>query len=136
MYFLHYYKYHYFGAYGKFKHLLSCKTYGVDWCRNIINLLSKLNDKIQEAKDENEIIYKAWKRIESLFMDDVANFNNFLLEKDETSEDMNSDKFEKLYNAIFNSRELTKIGTLIFNKNAVNIIKNIDSRLSKKYKHK
>ena len=82
----YYYKYHYFGAYGKFKHLLSCKTYGVDWCRNIINLLSKLNDKIQEAKDENEIIYKAWKRIESLFMDDVANFNNFLLEK-ESNED-------------------------------------------------
>lgn len=86
LYIEHYYKYHYFGAYGKFKHLLSCKTYGVDWCRNVINLLSKLNDKIQEAKDENEIIYKAWKRIESLFMDDVANFNNFLLEK-ESNED-------------------------------------------------
>ena len=86
LYIEYYYKYHYFGAYGKFKHLLSCKTYGVDWCRNIINLLSKLNDKIQEAKDENEIIYKAWKRIESLFMDDVANFNNFLLEK-ESNED-------------------------------------------------
>ena len=77
LYIEYYYKYHYFGAYGKFKHLLSCKTYGVDWCRNIINLLSKLNDKIQEAKDENEIIYKAWKRIESIFMDDVANFNKF-----------------------------------------------------------
>lgn len=51
-----------------------------------MSLLSKLNDKIQEAKDENEIIYKAWKRIESLFMDDVANFNNFLLEK-ESNED-------------------------------------------------
>lgn len=36
LYIEHYYKYHYFGAYGKFKHLLSCKTYGVDWCRNVI----------------------------------------------------------------------------------------------------
>lgn len=75
--------------------------------------------------------------ISNVFSNLPENFlDSFLLEKDETSEDMNSDKFEKLYNAIFNSRELTKIGTLTFNKNAVNIIKNIDSRLSKKYKHK
>lgn len=86
LYIEHYYNYHYFGAYGKFKHLLSCKTYGVDWCKSIINLLSKLNNKIQETKDENEIVYKSWKRIESLFMDDVANFNNFLLDK-ESNED-------------------------------------------------
>lgn len=78
----------------------------------------------------SEPISKVFRNLPENFLD------NFLLEKDETSEDMNSDKFEKLYNAIFNSRELTKIGTLIFNKNAVNIIKNIDSRLSKKYKHK
>ena len=78
----------------------------------------------------SEPISKVFSNLPENFLD------NFLLEKDETSEDMNSDKFEKLYNAIFNSRELTKIGTLIFNKNAVNIIKNIDSRLSKKYKHK
>lgn len=78
----------------------------------------------------SEPISKVFSNLPEKFLD------VFLLEKDETSEDMNSDKFEKLYNAIFNSRELTKIGTLMFNKNAVNIIKNIDSRLSKKYKHK
>ena len=78
----------------------------------------------------SEPISKVFSNLPENFLD------NFLLEKDETSKDMNSDKFEKLYNAIFNSRELTKIGTLIFNKNAVDIIKNIDSRLSKKYKHK
>ena len=78
----------------------------------------------------SEPISKVFSHLPEKFLD------VFLLEKDETSEDMNSDKFEKLYNAIFNSRELTKIGTLMFNKNAVNIIKNIDSRLSKKYKHK
>ena len=87
LYIEHYYKYHYFGAYGKFKHLLSCKTYGVDWCKNIITLLSNLNDKIQETKNENDIVYKAWKRIESLFMDDVAEFNRFLL-----GDDSNKDK--------------------------------------------
>ena len=95
-----------------------------------INLIDRdLYTNVIEGRN-SEPISKVFSNLPENFLD------NFLLEKDETSEDMNSDKFEKLYNAIFNSRELTKIGTLIFNKNAVNIIKNIDSRLSKKYKHK
>ena len=95
-----------------------------------INLIDRdLYTNVIEGRN-SEPISKIFSNLPENFLD------NFLLEKDETSEDMNSDKFEKLYNAIFNSRELTKIGTLIFNKNAVNIIKNIDSRLSKKYKHK
>lgn len=95
-----------------------------------INLIDRdLYTNFIEGRN-SEPISKVFSNLPENFLD------NFLLEKDETSEDMNSDKFEKLYNAIFNSRELTKIGTLIFNKNAVNIIKNIDSRLSKKYKHK
>lgn len=95
-----------------------------------INLIDRdLYTNVIEGRN-SEPINKVFSNLPENFLD------NFLLEKDETSEDMNSDKFEKLYNAIFNSRELTKIGTLIFNKNAVNIIKNIDSRLSKKYKHK
>lgn len=87
LYIEYYYKYHYFGNYGKFKHLLSCKTYGVDWCKNIISLLSNLNNKIQETKDENEIVYNSWKRIESFFLDDVTEFNHFLL-----GDDSNKDK--------------------------------------------
>ena len=95
-----------------------------------INLIDRdLYTNVIEGRN-SEPISKVFSNLPENFLD------NFLLKKDETSEDMNSDKFEKLYNAIFNSRELTKIGTLIFNKNAVNIIKNIDSRLSKKYKHK
>ena len=95
-----------------------------------INLIDRdLYTNVIEGRN-SEPISKVFSNLPENFLD------NFLLEKDETSEDMNSDKFEKLYNAIFNSRELTKIGTLIFNKNAVDIIKNIDSRLSKKYKHK
>ena len=95
-----------------------------------INLIDRdLYTNVIEGRN-SEPISKVFSNLPENFLD------NFLLEKDETSEEMNSDKFEKLYNAIFNSRELTKIGTLIFNKNAVNIIKNIDSRLSKKYKHK
>lgn len=95
-----------------------------------INLIDRdLYTNVIEGRN-SEPISKVFSNLPENFLD------NFLLEKDKTSEDMNSDKFEKLYNAIFNSRELTKIGTLIFNKNAVNIIKNIDSRLSKKYKHK
>lgn len=95
-----------------------------------INLIDRdLYTNVIEGRN-SEPISKVFSNLPENFLD------NFLLEKDEISEDMNSDKFEKLYNAIFNSRELTKIGTLIFNKNAVNIIKNIDSRLSKKYKHK
>lgn len=95
-----------------------------------INLIDRdLYTNVIEGRN-SEPISKVFSNLPENFLD------NFLLEKDETSEDMNSDKFEKLYNAIFNSRELTKIGTLTFNKNAVNIIKNIDSRLSKKYKHK
>ena len=95
-----------------------------------INLIDRdLYTNVIEGRN-SEPISKVFSNLPENFLD------NFLLEKDETSEDMNSDKFEKLYNAIFNSRELTKIGTLSFNKNAVNIIKNIDSRLSKKYKHK
>lgn len=95
-----------------------------------INLIDRdLYTNVIEGRN-SEPISKVFSNLPENFLD------SFLLEKDETSEDMNSDKFEKLYNAIFNSRELTKIGTLTFNKNAVNIIKNIDSRLSKKYKHK
>lgn len=95
-----------------------------------INLIDRdLYTNVIEGRN-SEPISKVFSNLPENFLD------NFLLEKDETSEDMNSDKFEKLYNAIFNSRELIKIGTLTFNKNAVNIIKNIDSRLSKKYKHK
>ena len=95
-----------------------------------INLIDRdLYTNVIEGRN-SEPISKIFSNLPENFLD------NFLLEKDETSEDMNSDKFEKLYNAIFNSRELTKIGTLTFNKNAVNIIKNVDSRLSKKYKHK
>ena len=95
-----------------------------------INLIDRdLYTNVIEGRN-SEPISKVFSNLPENFLD------NFLLEKDETSKDMNSDKFEKLYNAIFNSRELTKIGTLTFNKNAVNIIKNIDSRLSKKYKHK
>lgn len=95
-----------------------------------INLIDRdLYTNVIEGRN-SEPISKVFSNLPENFLD------NFLLEKDETSEDMNSDKFEKLYNAIFNSREFKKIGTLIFNKNAVNIIKNIDSRLSKKYKHK
>lgn len=95
-----------------------------------INLIDRdLYTNVIEGRN-SEPISKVFSNLPENFLD------NFLLEKDETSEDMNSDKFEKLYNAIFNSRELTKIGTLTFNKNAVNIIKNVDSRLSKKYKHK
>lgn len=95
-----------------------------------INLIDRdLYTNVIEGRN-SEPISKIFSNLPENFLD------NFLLEKDETSEDMNSDKFEKLYNTIFNSRELTKIGTLTFNKNAVNIIKNIDSRLSKKYKHK
>lgn len=95
-----------------------------------INLIDRdLYTNVIEGRN-SEPISKVFSNLPENFLDD------FLLEKDETSEDMNSDKFEKLYNAIFNSREFKKIGTLIFNKNAVNIIKNIDSRLSKKYKHK
>lgn len=95
-----------------------------------INLIDRdLYTNVIEGRN-SEPISKVFSNLPENFLD------NFFLEKDETFEDMNSDKFEKLYNAIFNSRELTKIGTLTFNKNAVNIIKNIDSRLSKKYKHK
>ena len=106
----------------------------LNYCVIPIMIAIKLSDRdlytnVIEGRN-SEPISKIFSNLPENFLD------NFLLEKDETSEDMNSDKFEKLYNAIFNSRELTKIGTLIFNKNAVNIIKNIDSRLSKKYKHK
>ena len=50
-------------------------------------MLSNLNNKIQETKDENEIVYNSWKRIESFFLDDVTEFNHFLL-----GDDSNKDK--------------------------------------------
>ena len=65
------------------REISSCGNYGVDWCKRIVNSLSVINDKMQQKQNEHELVYKAWKRIESLFVDNISDYNKELL-KDES----------------------------------------------------
>lgn len=121
----HYYRFCHFSKNKELKNILSCSNYGIDWCKRILNSLSSINDKMQKEQSEHELVYNAWKRLESIFMDDISEYNKELLEGDPSVEDNARIVHPKLINLvefIVNHKNLDELRLIYQTKNKEKII--------------